>query len=619
MNGTALLLAGLAGGCQVIAGVTGQDVPLPVDGGVGAAPTCSDGKKNGSESDVDCGGGKCVPCDDGKRCVVGADCKDKVCTEGACAAPACNDKVENGQETDIDCGGPKCPKCMAGQRCKAGSDCVSGTCMAAMVCAASCTDQVKDGDESDTDCGGSCPGCANGQTCGKNSDCESGVCKGGICVDFVAWTAHMGGMGGMDAATLAGLGVDGTGNAVLAANFSGKASFGGAVYDTGSISSQGFAFTRYDPMGNHIWDAGYVSGSTLDSQSVHLLAVSASGSFRALGDYQSQGIQFGNMVTLPGVSPAPIAVFMVDFNASSVATSAQKYGNQSGLNSLAFGGIATNAMGSGIVAVGAGNFGTYDVTTADMAGVTVHSGDMFVVNIASNWGLTFHDGGFSDGFAGVAIDPMGDIIAAGHHNGTLNFGGGPVNSASAGQGFVAKFTAPGAYAWSASFGAAPDGLAVDVNGDVVLCGEFSGSIDFGLGPLDSTGMSIFVTKLDHTGAAVWDKAFAVSGGMSAATTLVTTDAMGNVILAANAPGAMIDFGGGSLSASFLVAKLDASGSHVWSNAFGAGKLDRVVGVATYDDGEILIGGDFQGTLDIGSTMLSSVGADDIFLAKLRLP
>jgi hypothetical protein len=607
---------GIGAGCQLILGLSGQDVALPDDGA-----SCSNGVKDTSETDVDCGGEKCAPCPDGKRCMVGADCKDKVCEGGACAAPTCDDKAKNGEETDVDCGGMNCPKCSAGQGCAAGSDCISGTCTTMMTCAASCTDGVKDGSESDIDCGGTCQGCAIGLGCGVGADCEGGVCEAGQCVEFVAWTVRMGGMSGTDAARLVGLGIDGTGNAVLAANFTGKANFGGkSIYDTGSMSTQGFAFGRYDPTGNHIRDAGYVSGVQSQSQTAALLAVSPSGRFAAVGDYTSQGLDFGNAVTLPGVSPASIDAFVVHYDASDAALSAQKYGSQTGLNAHAFGAIATDSFGTAFVAAGSGTFGAYNLSTANMTNIAVQNGDLFIVDVGANWGLTFNDGGgSSDAFAGVTRDAAGNVVAAGHRNGILDFGGGKKDTATVGEGFVVKFGALGVYGWEKDFTASPDGLAVGADGTVVLCGVFTGSVDFGKGMLTSTGPSIFVAKLDPTGTPVWSQAFAISGATSAVNTLVATDVKGNILLATNMPTGMVDFGGGALGASFLVAKLDPSGSHLWSKGFGVGKLDRAVGIAAYDDTQVLIGGTFAGSLQIGSKSVSSLGVTDVFLAKLQLP
>jgi len=78
--------------------------------------------------------------------------------------PTCSDGIKNGSETDVDCGGSTCPKCANGKLCSAGGDCTSGFCSPTGVCAAapSCTDGVQNGNETGVDCGGSCPPCQTG-------------------------------------------------------------------------------------------------------------------------------------------------------------------------------------------------------------------------------------------------------------------------------------------------------------------------------------------------------------------------------------------------------------------------------------------------------------------------
>jgi hypothetical protein len=49
-----------------------------------ATETCFDGKLNGPESDIDCGG-DCVPCALDARCQVARDCESGRCAEGSCA------------------------------------------------------------------------------------------------------------------------------------------------------------------------------------------------------------------------------------------------------------------------------------------------------------------------------------------------------------------------------------------------------------------------------------------------------------------------------------------------------------------------------------------------------
>jgi len=52
--------------------------------------SCSDGLKNGTETDVDCGGGgSCGKCANGKKCTGVADCTSGNCVDGVCCNTAC--------------------------------------------------------------------------------------------------------------------------------------------------------------------------------------------------------------------------------------------------------------------------------------------------------------------------------------------------------------------------------------------------------------------------------------------------------------------------------------------------------------------------------------------------
>jgi hypothetical protein len=72
----------------------GQDQPKkPGQSG----PTCSDGKKNGSETDVDCGG-TCPRCTVGKTCGSRNDCTTALCVSGTCQEPT--NPADCGLDTD---------------------------------------------------------------------------------------------------------------------------------------------------------------------------------------------------------------------------------------------------------------------------------------------------------------------------------------------------------------------------------------------------------------------------------------------------------------------------------------------------------------------------------------
>ena len=155
---------------------TSTDVVL-----ISLGPTCSNGIKDGTETDIDCGGLCATKCTVGQHCLVGGDCQSGTCTATVCQTPSCSDGIKNGTETDVDCGGA-CAKCADGKHCMAASDCQSGVCSATVCMPPTCFDGVKNGTETDIDCGGSCTTkCAAGKHCLVNGDCQSGICTGTVC------------------------------------------------------------------------------------------------------------------------------------------------------------------------------------------------------------------------------------------------------------------------------------------------------------------------------------------------------------------------------------------------------------------------------------------------------
>ena len=153
--------------------------------------SCIDAVKNGAETDVDCGGPSCMACGDGKLCAANTDCLSNNCLMGICQpsgmSGSCIDNLKNGTETDVDCGGPSCMACGDGKLCAINADCFSNGCLMG-VCQSgappsSCSDLVKNGTETDVDCGGpSCMACVNGKLCATNADCFSNNCLMGTCM-----------------------------------------------------------------------------------------------------------------------------------------------------------------------------------------------------------------------------------------------------------------------------------------------------------------------------------------------------------------------------------------------------------------------------------------------------
>ncbi len=165
-----------------------DDADVPDDMNVCTTESCIDGTPMSgfampgdacSAGGTLCDGmGACV------ACLMTPDCMDinQVCKQNVCVDASCNDLMKNGTETDVDCGGACGASCTAGKMCANPMDCVSGVCMGNTCQAPSCGDMVKNGAETDVDCGGGCPAaCADGKACGMAADCASGVCTASVC------------------------------------------------------------------------------------------------------------------------------------------------------------------------------------------------------------------------------------------------------------------------------------------------------------------------------------------------------------------------------------------------------------------------------------------------------
>jgi hypothetical protein len=120
-NGGAGGFGGQAGGGGAGASASGGSAGSPFPA------TCSDGKRGGTETAIDCGGGTCPPCDTGDACATDSDCASTQCRELVCTPDHCGDGAPSGDESDEDCGG-SCALCALGQICAQGSDCEGNNC-----------------------------------------------------------------------------------------------------------------------------------------------------------------------------------------------------------------------------------------------------------------------------------------------------------------------------------------------------------------------------------------------------------------------------------------------------------------------------------------------------------
>ena len=232
----------------------------------------------------------------------------------------------------------------------------------------------------------------------------------------------------------------------------------------------------------------------------------------------------------------------------------------------------------------------------------------------------------------MAVDSADNVIVTGAYTGTSStpgaiedFGLGTFINKGGGDVFVAKFSPAGDILWSKSFGGlggdCSDAVAVDRSGNIVLSGHFDGSgLDFGGGPLSSSGgRDMFLAKLTPSGGYLWAKRLGGTG--SDTPRAVALDPSGDVILAGSFEN-IVDFGGGPLSSAggddaFLAKYSGLNGSHLWSKRFGDAQAQAPYGVAADGNGNVVITGQFYGTIDMGggAMIASQFQGGGTFLAK----
>jgi RNA polymerase sigma factor (sigma-70 family) len=222
----------------------------------------------------------------------------------------------------------------------------------------------------------------------------------------------------------------------------------------------------------------------------------------------------------------------------------------------------------------------------------------------------------------IVTDSMGNVLVTGNFANQVDFGGGLLASAGQDDVFLVKLSPAGDHLWSRRFGGSGDdagtGLSVDAADNVILTGRFAGTIDFGGGLLPSSGSNdIFVAKLNASGSHVWSKGIGGTGDDSGLG--VTLDAIGNALVTGYFSGP-VDFGGGPLANAGtqdgFVTKFDAAGAPLWTKPFGGSGYDRGIAVAADSAGNVLLTGSFAISLDFGIGPLDSMGASDIVVARL---
>ncbi|MBA4852842.1 SBBP repeat-containing protein [Emticicia sp. BO119] len=234
--------------------------------------------------------------------------------------------------------------------------------------------------------------------------------------------------------------------------------------------------------------------------------------------------------------------------------------------------------------------------------------------------------------AGVATDGQGNTYVAGNFRGDVDFGGTTISNAF-GASFVAKYNASGGLQWVKTMTISSNlnsisakRLCLDVSGNVMVVGTFSGTVNFSGTSVTATyNLSIFLIKFDNQGIVQWIKQEGGSTGQYHLPTSVTTDNAGNIYMCGYF-NSTITFSGTTLNAignrDGFFAKYNSAGNMQWAKQFGgSGTNDDAYSITTDGSTYVFVTGDFQKTTSFDATDLTASGGTghwDAFIAKYAI-
>ena len=233
-----------------------------------------------------------------------------------------------------------------------------------------------------------------------------------------------------------------------------------------------------------------------------------------------------------------------------------------------------------------------------------------------------HMGGPLDDFGyDIAVDKSGNSIVTGFFQGTVPFGSTVLTSYGKRDGFIAKIDQDGNFVWAVQLGGTGNDIAYSVDLDnsdnIIVTGSFRLTSTFGTETKVSSGEEdIFVAKYDADGNLIWVN---TAGGSSVDRAQdASIDEQGNIIVTGFMSGeaafdqqAITSYGGFDV----FIVKYNSSGDMLWVKHAGSDMDDYTYSVATDDQNNIILAGDYNGLAAFDGIEILSLGETDIFLAK----
>lgn len=408
--------------------------------------------------------------------------------------------------------------------------------------------------------------------------------------------------------------------------------FAGNIYVTGFYQQSSITFgaftlinsggmdafiVKYDASGNVIWAKS--AGGTLNDYPKSI-STDVTGNIYVTGFFTSATISFGAN-TLTNVSANKTDIFIVKYDLIGNVIWAKSAGGTLNDESTS---INIDVSGNVVLT------GFYQAPIT-FGSTTLSGGSFFLVKYDSSgnviWAKSAGSAGSSRGNC-TTTDPAGNVYVTGYYSSsTITFGAFILSNAGGSDLFIVKFDPLGNVVWAKSEGNTGSeegtGIITDISGNVYLTGQFSSSsLNIGAFTLSNIGqLDIFIVKYDPSGNVLWAKG---AGGISfEGSKSITRDLSGNVYLTGQFTSNLINFGSTTLNNAdissttndIFIVKYDPLGNLLWATRAGGASGDQGECIHIDAFGNIYLVGSYFSSVTFGTTTLTNVGGNDIFVVK----
>ena len=413
------------------------------------------------------------------------------------------------------------------------------------------------------------------------------------------------GLSGLDT-DAAGVAIDSSDNIYITGTSQGTNLFG---KNATSGTTDDIFVAKLNPSGVVQWV--YTAGGTGRDRG-RKIALDSSGNIYVTGYYWSTVDFGGGNVTSNGNWDA----FLLKLDSSGTFQWVKSYGSNSG-----------NDLGRDVAIDSNDNIymlGTYRGTVDFGADdVVATDADIFLIKFNSSgvfqWVYTAGGTGFDDSRA-LALDSNDNPYITGSYSNTVNFGGGNITAANTNDLFILKLNSSGTYQdiYTSNIDTTTKGkgLFVDSSGNIYATGTFQNTVNFGGGNITSSGMDIYLLKLNSSFAFQWVKRFASGNGASGQALGFSCNCltMTEMSIVAVKLEVVIILGGQSVVSGsnndVYIVKHDSSGTFQWSKTFGGSVggdgTDKAQDIVIDSNDFIITVGQAKGSADF-----STVGGDTI--------